>query len=432
MKIGRRKIYEFNEISKMGVHSKPCRKRLFRKSQLLIDRIAGKSSGNKPLLDDSRMYMRKDENGDTMSLYFRESEGGCIVLNIAYIKRNADFLYFTKVGKSHSSDRGPFTESQLEKARRYLDTPVRDCVVYRPAFSRPLDNLEEIVRITDESKFHEMIENPMYLLPNRDATIFAPERILETHGMDYRIVDEKFAVSAHVVSVPNRFAGWRKYIDLVHRSYGSDSKKDIAKILVTFEIEKRIWAEQEKGISRFLTLARDHVGNPLTVFVNGMTAAANGNLFSEFDMIDMEESAILDEIRRNSPLDTRFIRGFGKTMQEKIEMLRYYGFYVGPFGSSSVISTVLDIPGVTYQNRHYIKRTRKAPRIMHRIKVPAGKIRNIDEMEGIVTNDGETIGGTNHSEKSMVGYSINPDYFANFAIRQYKKVSKLKSLNGSS
>ena len=432
MKLGRRRIYEFNAISRMGVHSEHCRNRVFRKSQILIGRLAGKSSVKKPLLDDSRMYMRKDENGDMMSLYFRESEGGCIVLNLAYKKRNAEFLHFPKAGKSFSADRGPFADSQLEFARRYLDSPVRDRVVYRPSFSRPLDNLEEIVRITDDSKLHEKNGNLLYLLPNRDATIFAPERILETAGIDFQIVDEEFAEMAHIVSVPNRFAGWRKYMDLVHHAFATDTKKDISRILVTLELEKRIWAEQEEGISKFLTLARDHVGNPLTVFVNGMTAAANGKCFSEFDKINTKERAILDEIRRNSPLDTRFVRGFGKTMQEKIELLRNYGFYVGPFGSSSVISTVLDIPGVTYQNRHYINRTRKAPRIMHRIKVPAKNIRNIDEVKGIVTNDEETICGTNHSEKSMVGYSINPDFFAYLAIRHYKKVSKLKSPNGLS
>ena len=269
------------------------------------------------------------------------------------------------------------------------------------------------------------------MLPNRDATIFAPEKILETAGIDFRIVDEEFAEKAHVVSVPSRFAGWRKYMNLIHRAYGSDAKKDIAKLLVTLELEKRIWAEQEEGISRFLTLARNHVGRPLTVFVNGMTAAANGNRFMEFDKIDMEENAIMDDIRRNSPCDTRFLRGFGKTMEEKIETLRSYGFYVGPFGSSSVISTVLNIPGVTYQNRHYINRTRKGPKIRHRIKVPANKIRNVEDKEGIAANDGESFGGTNHNEKSMVGYSINPDIFAKIAIRHYKKVSNLNAPNGS-
>ena len=430
MKIGRRKIYEFNALSRMGVHSIPSRKKLFRKSQLLIDRIAGKSSGKRPLLDGSRMYMRKDENGDTMSLYFGESEGGCIVLNIAYIKRNADFLHFPKLGKSLSADCGPFPDSQLEFAGRYLDSPVRDRVVYRPAFSRPLDNLEEIVRITDDWKLHEKNGKPVYLLPNGEATIFAPEKVIETAGLDFRIVDEEFAEMAHIVSVPNRFAGWRKYLDLVHRAYGADAKKDIARLLVTLELEKRIWAEQIEGISRFLTLAREHAGGPLTIFVNGMTAAANGNRFSEFDRLDKEEGAIIDEIRRNSPRDTRFLRGFGKTMEEKIETLRCYGFYVGPFGSSSVISTVLDIPGVTYQNRHYINRTRKAPRIRHRIKVPAGKIRNIENKEGIAANDREIVGAASHSEKSMVGYSMDPDVFAKLAIRHYRKVSKLKSPNG--
>lgn len=425
MKLDRRKIYEFNAISRLGFHSKHHRKKLFRKSQFLVDRLAGKSS-KRPLLDDSRMYMRKDENGDTMSLYFRESEGGCIVLNIAYIKRNAHFLHFPKAGTSLSADPGPFPDSQKKIAGRYLASPVRDRVVYRPAFSRPLDNLEEIVRITDDSKLHDENGKRMYLLPNRDATIFAPEKILETAGMDFEIVDEEFAEKAHVVSVPSRFAGWRKYMNLIHRAYGSDAKKDIAKLLVTLELEKRIWAEQEEGISRFLTLARDHVGRPLTVFVNGMTAAANGNRFSEFDKLDMEERAIMDEMKRNSPRDTRFLRGFGKTMEEKIEMLRTYGFYVGPFGSSSVISTVLDMPGVTYQNRHYINRTRKAPRIRHRIKVPANKIRNIGGKEGIAANDGESCGGTNHNEKSLVGYSIDPDAFCKLAFRHYKKVNNLK------
>ena len=141
MKLGRRKIFEFNRISRMGFHSKHHRKKLFRKSQFLVDRLAGKSS-KRPLLDDSRMYMRKDENGDTMSLYFRESEGGCIVLNIAYIKRNAHFLHFPKAGTSLSAGREPFPESQMKFARRYLASPVRDRVVYRTAFSRPLDNLE--------------------------------------------------------------------------------------------------------------------------------------------------------------------------------------------------------------------------------------------------------------------------------------------------
>lgn len=427
MNIDRRKIRKINSISRKGFHSKLARKRLFGISQSLVDRLAGDSRGKRLLLDDSKMYMRKDENEVDMSFYFKESRGGCIVLNLHYGMKEVHMMHRSKAEEYFSTNCDLFSRSRKEFAEKYLGAPVSDRIVFRPANPRPLDNLLEIVAIADECISLERNGKRINLFPNFESTVFSPDRIFDAAGMDFQFVDEKFAENSHVISVLDRFSGWKKHMDLVHRAYGADMKKDHSKILITLDVEKRIWAEQDEGISGFLTRAREYIGTPLTVAINGMTAAVNGNRFGAFDEIDAEENAIIRRIRRNSPSDTRFLRGFGKTIEEKLEMLKDFGFYIGPFGSSSIISTVLNIPGITYQNRYYINKTRKAPNIRRRIKVPARFIRNIEGNEGIAANVIEHFAGQKCNPDKLSGYSINLDKFRNLSFRHYKKVVSLNS-----
>lgn len=430
MKIRRKTINKINRISRLRPWSAATRKKVYKIFQKLITEFDSSCGGRSVEIDQSRKYIRKDENVDIMMFYFWEKFGGVIIFSINILENNAEICCRFSDGKIFSSHMATFEKTSIEKAERFLLSPeLESKVVYRIVSYRPLDNLNDIIGILDDAVRGDKNTTLTHLCPNYDQTYFDPSVIFKAAGYPFMMVEPNIADGNHLISVPKQFPGYKKYISTIHSAYRKEygrSTIDISKIFITLEVEKRIWAEQVSGIGKFLQRAREHIGQPLNVYINGMTATVNGNQIENFDKIRLAENSIVHELTEIAPPDTIVRRGFGKTIQEKIEDCKNYGFYIGPFGSSAVVPTVLGIPGINYQNKFFINRRSKRMmlNLKYVIKVDAKYINNLSGHHGVEPIFQREKGNESSMSLCSVGYSINADIFEKLAFDHYRAVQK--------
>lgn len=432
MKIRRKTIYKINQISRLRPGSDATRKKLYRIFEKMISDFGRSSSGRgrSVEIDRRRKFIRKDENVDVMTFYLREKLGGVIMIKIHNLDDDAEMYCRFGDGETFSSNMEAIGKSSIENAEKFLSYPEMESeVVYRLAMIRPMDNLHEIVAILDDAALGGNNGSCTYLCPDYDRTYFDPSAILEAAGLPFSLTEPEFAEGNHTISVPKQFPGWKKHICVIHDAYRTESGKpalDFSKIFITLEVEKRIWAEHADGIGKFLRCIRERIGRPLTIYINGMTATVNRNEIEDFEKIRASENGIVDELAETAPRDTIVKRGFGKTIQEKIDDCRNFGFYIGPFGSSAVVPTVLGMPGITYQNEFFInpRSKRKTLNLPYLTKVDAKHINNLSDHQGVAPIYLKKKGYENSMSICCVGYSIDADVFVKLAFDHYCAVRK--------
>lgn len=412
-----------NMISRLAPESVKTRAKMFRVAHKIIADNINRDGGRKIAIKRDSKFLRKDLNIRVMSFYFLESGGGYIILNINQVNQHAEIYCRLHNGQVLYTNIKKFREEQMEIAESFLSSPNADYkIVYKFARVRPLDNLEEILINLDDAMISGKNKPLYYLCPNFDKEFFDPSLLFKNAGINFKIVDLEFVNNNknHVICVPKKFPGWKKFIKLIYNTYQGDSKtsKDISKIFITLEVEKRIWAEQVEGIGKFLVRARQQLGRPLTIYINGMTSTVSGKYIAGFENIQRKETEFVNKISQIAPKDTIILRGFGKTISEKIHDCKEFGFYVGPLGTSSVIPIIFSIPGITYHNEYFINYKMKKLNIPYLIRISPEHIKNLDNHVGFAPYKEK------RTEIQWTGYSINAEIFVKSAFEHFCVVQK--------
>lgn len=429
MRVKRTKIYQINATTRLHPESGATKRKLRKFFREIANQEELRRFKKKIKINFKAIYFRKDKNIFTLTFYFKEKDGGYIILNINQVENQAELYCKFNNGDILCTNRNSFTQNQFNTAETLFSLNAeKPKKVYHFLDPRPLDNLEEIIRNLDDALLDDTKNCCFYLRPNYNVIHFDPSIIFKAAGIMHTLVGADFSKFQHEIKVQKKFPGWKNYIKYVHKAYqgliGEHSNKDLSKIYITLEIEKRIWAEQIEGISQFLNRVRQELGHPLTVYINGMTSTINGKKETGYDKIFREETKIVDKICNNIALDTIIHRGSGKTIENKLIDCKDYGFYIGPFGTSALIPWLLEIPGITFHNEFMYEeiKKKKLPIIHNQIIINKKHIHDLENHEGVAPHYDKKKGHKNKIKPHCTGYSINADVFEKLAFDHFHNI----------
>ena len=124
------------------------------------------------------------------------------------------------------------------------------------------------------------------------------------------------------------------------------------KILVSLELEKRIFTNQDIFISTLLSRLSERHGNILLV-VNGMTGFED-RIEDEFGDIKQVERQLVEQVcAKLSNVSVKFMHG--KTFREKAGAYKQLDFFAAPIGTAALIPQILGIPGVVFGSAAMLK-----------------------------------------------------------------------------
>lgn len=408
MKIEAPTALNINLLSRSAPDTLANQQRILSHLAALLDKASVQEAPRPLALDPAAGFQRRDKNFFEMTFLAREAGGGVLIFNIK--RTSAEVLCRFPDGKIYATNRDAFPDDQLRLATAFTPSPPGGRkLVYRFSVGRPLDSLTQIMRVLREARQPPHRDHALWL--NRNQIFFDPIRLFSALGATAHEIGAAEARGAHVVEFSRNLID-SEDLDLLHQVYRPQAIPDYSRIFITLEVEKRIWREQEDALGKFLTRARTDLGRPLTVYINGMGASVNGSTGGDFGDIEEAETQAVERLAQRAPGDTQFLRGFGKTIDTKIEECRNYGFFLGPLGTSSLVPIIMDLPGITYHNRFFIdSNTMFQGHQVTRLGIE--HIRNLDGFSGIAPK---------FDDKQNVGYSIDADFFAETAMTHFCKV----------
>ena len=186
-----------------------------------------------------------------MTLHFREANGGYIIFNFFQLENRGEVHCRYGNGETFSTCEKSFSDARQKTAEAFLASPERSRkVVYHFRWRRPLDNPKEIIMVIDDARLSGKRDG-IHLRPDFDENFIDPSKIPDAAGLEYELTGLDFAgKSDHEIRAQKKFPGWRGGIRVVHEAYGATRGifKDLSKIHVALEAEKRFRAEQSQGI----------------------------------------------------------------------------------------------------------------------------------------------------------------------------------------
>lgn len=208
---------------------------------------------------------------------------------------------------------------------------------------------------------------------------FSPEIILRPDGNCYwidelvpssKIVDRKSLSSLQAMPkdptvsiiqcikwMPNSDFEWRGEFRKKVRQWYSDAparhKKDRSiGILISFELEKRVFVRQLEYFQHVLSTARSNFES-IVLFINGMTGGVDGGpINAEINRTEMEITSLL---LSDNPHVTDVVYMGGKSMQEKAALCASVDAFFAPLGTASTVPMMLGIPGIAYCSPKFYK-----------------------------------------------------------------------------
>lgn len=146
---------------------------------------------------------------------------------------------------------------------------------------------------------------------------------------------------------------------ILERSTSSDDQRNISllsggshfKILVNLRTDRRIWREQERGISWIISQLREFYPNLVVVF-DGYSSYKNGEMpQNALDCIQRQEQ-LASLIALSSGIKS-YISIIGRSFDAKIAFASYCDCYLLGYGAAIILPYIIGIPGVIHASAEH-------------------------------------------------------------------------------
>jgi hypothetical protein len=130
------------------------------------------------------------------------------------------------------------------------------------------------------------------------------------------------------------------------RSQAMLSGSSELRILIILRTDRRIWLEQEQGISLIISRLKEAYPRLVVVF-DGYTNYASGKLASKaYDIIEQQKN-LASAIALSSGLES-YISIIGRSLDAKIALASYCNCYLVGFGQAMLLPFIIGTPGVIH------------------------------------------------------------------------------------